>query len=85
MLEQLILGNYEATGFLSCLGVQFLSLPRAALPLPQFALLHLVPRVQIGEQFSEIAVALRLPVSLVCPRSKRPKLGGGQAYDGSTD
>jgi hypothetical protein len=39
-----------------------------ALPFPQLALLHLVTCVQLRlKQFSEIAVALRLPVSLVCP------------------
>jgi hypothetical protein len=41
--------NCEKTGLLSCLGVvEFLSLPQAVLPFPQFVLLNSIPRVQLG-------------------------------------
>jgi hypothetical protein len=61
--------NCEKTGMLSCLEVEFLSLPRVALLFLKFALLHSVPHVQLSlvtilRNCGCIAVAILLGVPL---------------------
>jgi hypothetical protein len=88
-LEWLTLGNYaETLPGSSCPGVEFLSFPPScvaiALPFPQFALLHSVPRVHpslitilgnCGCQFPRCVLALTFIENLVriAPYSLLPR------------